>query len=404
MAIGMGGLREDCGRGPRSPERDVGAGGGVVRGGANWRPAVGGLEECVMCRRRFRVETLEDGAFDPTTGRWDVVALGNPGCSSHSAYYPRCWDYWSPDEEKWFEALDEAISNVFLKECLRLFCQQPEGFTTQLGRAFDSIERLQSPNKQPRYDEWDAPLYVSWYQARQVHLLCAILKRYPPPPSGGPLRVVDVGCGAWAVPIALAMLAVRGHRWLCDCQVSIHGFDSSGPMMRIGRELWREFRCAAKARGLDTRFADRVTDRIITSAAYPDPLAGDASAESWLLAIHAVYGHREPQRDVRDFLQTHRTRHASRLQYEILTTDRSKRHLLESLVVDGSGRWIVPQPIWKGNLSATTGVREELHKLLEECRSPMTDKHMNYLKNPVRWDPSRNPIQRYAVWVWKASQ
>ena len=294
---------------------------------------------------------------------------------------------------------------VFLKECLRLFCQQPEGFTAQLGRAFDSIEQLQY-GKQPRYDEWDAPLYVSWYQARQVHLVCAMLKLYPPPPSRGPLRVVDVGCGAWAVPIALAMLAVRGHRWLGDCQVSIHGIDPSTQMTRIGKKLWREFGCAARVRGLDTSFVDRMTDddSIFTSVTYSDPLAGDASAKLWLLAIHAVYD--QSQREIRRFLAECRHQHRSHLRYELLTTDGEKKQHLKSLVVnvDGSGKWTGPQPIWEGKLRATTGFRRELHKLLEKCRSPITEKHMNYLRNSVRWDPCLNPISQDAVWVRRAGQ
>lgn len=372
------------------------------------KPVVGGQEECATCSLMFRVDRLESGATHSA-----VVAAGDPrsGCDGipeDNPYHPSCWDYWSPNEETlWLEALDEAIAMVFLKQCMQLFRQQPEAFNARLGDAFDSIDRLRC-GKQPRYDDWDAPLYVSWYQARQVHLVYAVLKEHPPPQSRGPLQIMDIGCGAWAVPIALAMLAVRGHRWLRDREVSIHGIDPSRPMTRIGKELWHEFVCATSARGLDTGFVEQISDHVSVFRSlgeYPYPPFHDASATSWLLSIHALYD--KSARDIKSFLVKYRERYASHLRYELLTTDgeKKKKQYLKNLVSESSGTWIVPQLMWKGKLMATTGVRKGLRKLLEECRNPMTKRrYMNYLTNPVKWDPSRNPIRHDAVWVRSAVQ
>lgn len=373
---------------------------------------------------------------------WDSVALGDATCDhpgDDNPYFNRCWAYWSDyrrlasgrrrspdaeptpahsassDEAKWREALDEATASVTWEEYRRLTdeCRRlkrpPSAVSISLEEAFKSIGRLWASGLSPRYDAWDALLYVSWYQARQIHLVCAVLEQHPPPRSGKPLRVVDVGCGAWAVPIALAMLEARGHPALLDRDVSVHGIERADPMTRIGQKLWLEFGCAAEARGLPIDFFEMIDeDSTFTSVnEYPDSPARDASAEAWLLAIHALY--EESQPEIGRFLAKFRTRHVSRLRYELLTTDgsESKRQILESIIVKGSGERLGPPqpsrltPVWNDVLIETTKCRRKIHKELRDSGIPMSDKHMGYLWNAVAWNPS-NPIQQDAIWVRKA--
>ena len=401
-----------------------------MRAGANERPTVGGHEECTACRRRFRVVDLEyprSGAIAS-----DIVALGQSGaCDNHrdhNPYFNRCWSYWSddrhsetnqrrephaerapdespsPDETPWLEALDEAIAEVTCKEYRQLKRRHPNDITAHLERSFESIERLQTGG-QPRYDQWDAPLYISWYQARQVHLVYAVLDQHPPPPSGKPLQIVDVGCGAWAVPIALAMHEARGHPALLDREVSVHGIEPASSMTRMGKELWLEFGCAAEARGLRIDFVEQLIDddSIFTSVdAYPGPLARHASAESWLLAIHSLYDESQPE--IRRFLLDYREQHASRLRYELLTTHKSKWKHIDD--VGGSGEWIAPRPIWKGTLTETTNCRRRIRRELKNSGNPVSDKYMGYLENEVTWDPRNpgNPIEQDAIWLRRAGQ
>ena len=315
------------------------------------------------------------------------------------------------DETRWLEALDEAIASVTWENYRRLADEylrrerQPSDISARLEKAFESIDLLRTGG-QPRYDRWDAPLYVSWYQARQVHLVCAVLDQHRPPPSRKPLRIVDIGCGAWATPIALAMLEARRHPALHDREVSVHGIDPALPMTQMGEKLWLEFGCAAEARGLPIDFIEMIDeDRIFTSVdAYPDSLSRDASSESWLLAIHALYDESQPK--IRRFLDGYRNRHVNRLRYELLTTDGSKRQDLDSIVVKGSGERIGPYPsrltpIWKGALTETTERRRRIHEGLENSGCPMSNKYMNYLQNQVTWNPG-NPIEQDAIWVRRA--
>ncbi len=413
--------------------RDFGAGDRVVTGGATEGPAVGkptvsGQEECQFCERPFRVDEIRpvsDGPEGP-----DSHAIGRQMCTDternhHYGYGGRCWAWtkgsdsapaaktpW-PDERRWLEALDEAIATVTWREYMQLRERRPIGFTKRLERAFESIERLQG-RQQPDYDNWDAPFYVSWYQPRQVHLVFAVLDQYRPPPSRKALQIVDLGCGAWAAPIAIAMLAARGHPALSRRKVSIHGIEPQDPMTQVGKELWLEFRVAAEDRGLDTDFFDPMIndDGIFTSGeTYLDELVSDASADSWLLAIHALYD--KSRSHIGRFLDRYRERLASGLRYELVTTDGSKHKLeiLERVVGEIARNRPRPKPIWKDPLPKTRECRlrigEALKKELEDSGSPIGDrwnKWMNYLRGNVTWNLGKNPIEQDAVWVRGAVQ
>ena len=149
------------------------------------------------------------------------------------------------------------------------------------------------------------------------------------------------------------MLAAGDHPALRKREVSIHAIEPASAMTRMGEELWLEFGCAAEARRLNTGFVERMIDddSIFSYKSTDDQLALDASAESWLLGIHAFYD--ESRREINRFLVDYRKRHANGLRYELLTTHKSKG---EHIDVGGSGEWIALRParltpIWKGTLT-----------------------------------------------------
>ena len=310
-------------------------------------------------------------------------------------------------------ALDDAIAKVTWAEYTRLKERYPgdiargsdtprvspsPAFVERLECAFKSIDRLQAGGK-PNYDEWDAPLYVSWYQARQVHLVCAALQQYPPPPSEKPLQVIDIGCGAWAVPLALAIGAANGGVELRKRQMSIRGIEPSESMTGLGKELWLEFGCAAEQRGLDIDFIHEMIDddSIFASVGAPGfPLANaPANSESWLLAIHALYDESKPE--ITRFLRDRR-RPANRLRYELITTDETKKPELTGLIADRPGEWAGLKPIWQYSLPKTTKIRRAMRRELMRSERPLDDKYLSYLWAAVSWNPG-NPIEKDAIWV-----
>ena len=207
------------------------------------------------------------------------------------------------------------------------------------------------------------------------------------------------------------MLAAIGHPALVDRDVQIHGIEPSSPMTTIGKELWLECGCAAEARGLPNDFVDRMMDDdcIFNLDEYRDPLARNASVESWLLAIHAFYDESQPE--ISPFLDSYRKRHSNRLRYELLSTHGSKRNHLESTIVRGSGERIGPKysrvtPTWEGALTQTTKRRRRIREDLKDSGDPMSDKYMRYLENEVTWNPRTpgTPIEQDAIWVRRAGQ
>ena len=310
------------------------------------------------------------------------------------------------------DALDQSISDVCGSEVERL---SPHGIAAagpRVDRALRSLKRLQG-QQQPKYDEWDAVFYASWYQARQVNLGLTALtcpRTRPPSPREGsrpPLRVVDVGGGAWALSFALAVLAARGHSALRDRTISVDCIDRSAPMMSMGEKLWEAFWCQAADRGLTTlvEVVDRMTDGIrrwYSAKAYLDHLRSAvevASAHRWIVSLHAVYS--DSKDDIRELIAGVREHRYP--QYEVVTTNKWKsdygRDAMRSGKREPVAPFLTPEFLdFVGSdpfLKRTTGWRKQL---LEDLRSPGA-LSQSYLSQRVCWDYGKNPIRNDSVWV-----
>lgn len=110
-----------------------------------------------------------------------------------------------------------------------------------------SLERLQKGGV-PDYDEWDALLYLTWYQPRQINIVYSNIRRVRPVRrdpiwlGNGRIHAIDLGCGALATAIAILIAAadayIVGHP---KPEIHIDCIDSSPAMLHAGQMLWSEF-------------------------------------------------------------------------------------------------------------------------------------------------------------------
>ena len=142
--------------------------------------------------------------------------------------------------------LDEAIASVAEEEFnrLRRATNDNAQIAANVTAALSSLDKLPK-GVEPKYNEWDALFYITWYQPRQINMALKILRRfyeksrYKHQRAGRPFHVIDVGCGALAVQFAMALLATEC-RWK-GADVTVIGIDPSEPMRNIGDALWLEF-------------------------------------------------------------------------------------------------------------------------------------------------------------------
>ncbi len=268
---------------------------------------------------------------------------------------------------------------------------------SRIDGALESLELLQG-GQEPLYHDWDSLFYVTWYQPRQVHLVYALLRQCYPRGLPERLHVIDIGCGAGAVKLALAILIATDYRARGALNVGVQGIDPSGSMRRLGGELWLSFSCAARRRGLgrleETIGAmTRTEDTYKGFGAYAEsPAAREAEAATcWLTSVHAVYEstHRQLKEQMR------RVRASRRPDWELVTTHRSKSHELAAVVSNGESLAVEPRPVWAGCLPQTTAWRRRLARVF----SSLSDKSRAYLSKPVTWNPQTNPIGKDEVRV-----
>ena len=105
------------------------------------------------------------------------------------------------------KSLDRAIANLAEAEYGRLSTEGGLGTKEQhelVDRALRSLKELQQGRKADYGDEWVGVFYLTWYQPRQIQLAYAALRELIPE-RNPPKYIIDYGCGAWAVQIALAL-------------------------------------------------------------------------------------------------------------------------------------------------------------------------------------------------------
>ncbi len=283
-------------------------------------------------------------------------------------------------------ALDKAIAKVAEDEYGRLSAGlTPEERAQQVEKALQALRGLAS-GKRPEYTEWDALMYLTWYQPRQVHLVYSVLPR--PFPPDGPLRVLDLGCGAWAVQLAIAILAAEAP---FVGEISVRGIDPSLAMRRLGWKLWAAFLDEAKESGLD-HLVDAIT-AMSRSSRSSDFRTWLSSAErrdnrsvgglSWLTAVHAVY-----EDNWNEFEQIYYKVH-SQVEpcVELVTTSRrtKKEDLVKDLVSQLRGGRLVPAPAvacWSGPAANTTKWRRTLKDALGSPHGLTR----SFLRNEVGWN------------------
>lgn len=121
------------------------------------------------------------------------------------------------------KALDKAITKVVCDEFNRISKNLSDVETAQkVEYALDQLSKLQR-GVMPKYDEWVALFYASWYQPAQINLAYSMITDMVKEicdgalTSTGKLYVYDFGCGALAMQFGVALAAAdalrNGQNW-----------------------------------------------------------------------------------------------------------------------------------------------------------------------------------------------
>ena len=279
-------------------------------------------------------------------------------------------------------ALDRAIAEVAEAEYGRLaHGVPPDAQATQVDAALKSLRRLQQGTP-PDYDsDWVVLFYLTWYQPRQVHLAYAALRQYVSA-NNPPQCVVDYGCGAWAVQLALAIALTEE-----DCAgAAVHGLDPSVPMRRLGQKLWSKFNDILGKHFPNDDFAQSLAinlEFIAESSRTHICLADAAShlpvptADCWFTAVHAIYQTNEA--DLQDVLRPAEDDNAPAFAVATFDEYSQRTSFFRKLGFESA----TLAATWVGDCPATTRWRHRLVSLLPDfgCK---------YLLNsPVTWDPGQ---------------
>ena len=295
-------------------------------------------------------------------------------------------------------ALDSSIAYVATRELDRLSAASSTRTETAeaIHRSLRSLERLQH-GRMPRYDDWDALLYVTWYQPSQINLAYTIARKVAkdknPLRSGkGSLEVFDFGCGALVMQFGLALAAADTMKKHDTCpQIAVISRDKNEPMRRIGKKLW-------------TSFIDEIADK----NKYPELDAlrqvcdsmkvdghGNSTATRWLTVLHVAY--RESAAEVKKALDA---RVKKKKPHMVLVTarrgfDRWAYSLDES---DGYSRrekefGLKDLELFEGSFKETWDFRWSLYtEKISDMDNALSqaDKEFSksYLRGTVRWCPN----------------
>ena len=295
-------------------------------------------------------------------------------------------------------ALDAAIARVAEAEYRRLSDGRSDKYVAScVERTMDSFHRLRH-GCSPEYDEWDALLYLTWYQPRQITLALALAWPFQKEPQ--PLHIIDLGCGSWAMAIAIAIAVAQSQLSETDVYIDLHGVDPSDAMRAIGRDLWHEFYSAVRSQPTLFRLrmaCEQISKDLCTwrdiegycrsdhwheGGIYPSPTC-------WLSAIHAVYHSNVIQlRD--DFIMI---RKKSDPAYEVVTCHRVGYESAQLVSrTDAREMLLRKQHFYlSGYLDRTTAWRRQLAQ-----RLPTSVRVRQLLNRPVPWSTPQD--DRCIMW------
>ena len=217
--------------------------------------------------------------------------------------------------------LDRAIAQAGVAEIMRLSQGlSPLELTEKVAYALGQL-RLLGIGRMPNYDEWVALFYGLWYQPGHINLAYRMIDHMikdrnaqsPVLTGNGVLRVVDFGCGSFAMQFGVALVAAtalsQGQRIE---SIKITAIDSSDAMIRMGQSIWTNFvQSVNEVNDKSHWFAclQQICDTIETDIpsshdcdAVAKNLTFGSKDERWLSAIHAVY--EEIETNVRNGLET----------------------------------------------------------------------------------------------------
>lgn len=298
------------------------------------------------------------------------------------------------------EALDKAITKVVCDEFNRISKNLSDVETAQkVEYALDQLSKLQR-GVMPKYDEWVALFYASWYQPAQINLAYSMITDMVKEicdgalTSTGKLYVYDFGCGALAMQFGVALAAadaLRNGQKLDS--VYIASSDASKAMIIIGVKVWKQFKSEVRKEPRLSHLS-QACDLIKTQFANHS-LARKPSADEmcWLSAIHTAY--KTNQEEVKSDL-------------DLLRTDLDPdigfvtSHIMELSVVDFISPFrrndkyarhpeIVVYPVFEGGLPEIT----EWRRACSNSLLNPSGRTINYLFKPVSWKWPSATIQIY---------
>lgn len=298
-------------------------------------------------------------------------------------------------------ALDEAIAGLAEDEYRQLSAgRSPEDVAADVARALRSFERLQMGTP-PTYNAWDALLYLTWYQPRQVNLARAAVAGIGE--ASQPVHVIDIGCGALATAIAMAISAAAANVSPSNIDVTVHGIDPSDHMRSIGLRLLRRFSLIVAGEPSLSRLG-AMCERIEANLAIhrtlheyyelqPEAMGvGNATKSTcWLTVIHAVYAS-----NVDGLLKDlERIRRKSLPVYEVVTCHKVGRDAAARLCRRDARELMLRRENFDihGHLNETTSWRSRLAQRLPTTVDPIL---APYLRGRVPW----NPGQDDRVFLW----
>lgn len=295
------------------------------------------------------------------------------------------------------EALDKAITKVVCDEFNHISKNLSDVETAQkVEYALDQLSKLQR-GVMPKYDEWVAPFYASWYQPPQINLAYSMITDMLTETFDGVLAptgklyVYDFGCGALAMQFGVALAAadaLRNGQKLDS--VYIASSDTSEAMIGIGVKVWEQFKSEARKEPC-LSFLSQACEMIEAQIINGRPARKSSADEiRWLSAIHAVYDTNEG--DVQKCLCELGKLVSPNIVF--LTTHYKEDSLLCKASPFRNNQyefsaWDVP-PLLSGEFRRTTNLRKRISEKIEtELPNPSgIDINLvkNYLKGPVKWD------------------